>query len=141
VEKGPEKMGIPADRWEWTPGQTLYENRNFYPTMPGYGLFLDPPYSINGQTVRGGPGWVVISANDLARFGLLVATGGKWKGERLIGGTNLLRGHHGGGGSDVNGVGGSIMVSWGMVTTEGINFSDIPLHLFARHQARANVTR
>jgi CubicO group peptidase (beta-lactamase class C family) len=140
-EKLFSKMGIPADRWDWTPGQTVHDNSDYYPKMPGYGLYLDPPYTISGQTVRGGPGWVVMSAKDLARFGLLIATGGIWKGERLITGTNLLRAHSGGGGSNVNGVGGSIMVSWGKVTAEGINFSDIPLHLFARHQPSPGGTR
>jgi len=35
-----------------------------------------------------------ISAEDLARFGLLIATGGVWKGRRLIG-PEWLRGHAG----------------------------------------------
>ena len=33
----------------------------------------------------GGPGWVVMSSEDLARFGLLVATNGIWNGHRLLG--------------------------------------------------------
>ena len=124
------KMGIPADRWNWTPGQKVREDAGWYPSMPGYGLFLDPPYEIDGNVVRGGPGWVVMSAKDLARVGLLVATRGEWKGERLISGTSFLRGHGGGNASHMTGVGGDLMVSWGKVTTSGINSDDLPVDLF-----------
>ena len=124
------KMEIPADRWDWTPGQKVREDAGWYPSMPGYGLFLDPPYEMDGNVVRGGPGWVVMSAKDLARVGLLVATRGVWKGERLIGGTSFLRGHGGGNASHMTGVGGDLMVSWGKVTTSGINFDDLPVDLF-----------
>ena len=95
-------MGIPADRWHWTPGKDVFDEKNWYPHMPGYGDFIDPPYEINGHTVCGGPGWIVISALDLARFGHLIATGGIWKGERLIG-SEWLRGHHGADNNQVSG--------------------------------------
>ena len=78
-------IGIPPHRWEWTPGRTLFERKDWYADAPGYGDFVDPPYEIGGHVVRGGPGWVVISALDLVRFGHLVATGGVWEGERLMG--------------------------------------------------------
>ena len=96
------KIGIPGDHWDWTPGQAIYEKKDWYPGMPGYGDFIDPPYEVDGHIVRGGPGWIVISALDLARFGHLIATGGIWKGERLVG-SEWLRGHHG---ADSNQVGG-----------------------------------
>lgn len=79
-----EKIGIPADRWEWLSGQAVREDVHFYPDFPNYGGFVDPPYAVDGSPVLGGGGWVVISASDLARLGLLFATGGIWKGERLI---------------------------------------------------------
>jgi len=87
-------LNIPADRWDWTPGQIVYETKDFYPAIPHYGHYLGPPYKINGHIVRGGPGWIVMSSEDLARFGLLIATGGIWQGQRLIG-TQWLRGHAG----------------------------------------------
>ena len=78
-------MGIPADRWDWIPGKVLSERKDFYPAIPGYGEYCDPPYKVNGHVVRGAPGWVVMSSSDLARFGLLIATKGIWKGKRLLG--------------------------------------------------------
>ncbi len=87
-------IGIPADRWDWLPCQVVNETKNFYPDIPHYGEYVDPPYKIGGHVVRGGPGWVVMSAEDLARFGLLIATGGVWNGKRLIG-EQWLRGHSG----------------------------------------------
>ncbi len=121
-------MGIPADRWEWTPGRTLFETKDWYPDAPGYGDFVDPPYEIGGHVVRGGPGWVFISALDLARFGHLVATGGMWDGERLTG-PEWLRGHHGG---DSNQVGGEPVQFTAMarVSTLGIEHP-LPEGLFA----------
>ena len=74
-------LGIPADRWGWTPGKVLYEARDWYPDFPGYGEYVDGPWEIGGVVVRGGPGWVVMSPLDLARFGLIVATGGVWEGK------------------------------------------------------------
>lgn len=124
-EKIMSHIGIPADRWDWTPGQIVHDTKEWYPQMPGYGLFLDPPYKIDGQVVRGGPGWVVISATDLARWGLLVATGGEWRGKRLI---SRIQGHGGGNGSHVGGVGDQAMGSWGIVTST-FN-SQVPWHLF-----------
>ncbi len=91
-------IGIPADQWDWLPGRTIHENRDFYPRMRGYGDFIDPPYEINGHSIRGGGGWVVMSAANLARFGLLVATRGVWQGKQLIS-PEWLRSHAGGNGS------------------------------------------
>ncbi len=88
--------------------------------MPGYGDFIDPPYEINSQIIRGGGGWVVISAADLARFGLLVATGGFWNGERVIG-NDWLRGHGGGNGSLMAGDP-DTLTSIGVVTAEGFEW-------------------
>ena len=78
------RVGIPSDRWDWLTGETVRHDVDFYPDMPGYGDFLDPPYTFEGSPVRGGGGWAVMSASDFARLGLLVATRGIWKGERLI---------------------------------------------------------
>ena len=121
-------IGIPPDHWDWTPGQVVHDNKNWYPKMPGYGLFLDRPYKINDQIVRGGPGWVVMSPKDLARWGLLVATGGEWKGKRLI---SRIQGHGGGNGSHVGGTGGKTIGSWGKVTST-FNHGQIPWKLFAK---------
>ena len=88
------RMDIPADRWDWMPGKVVHDTKDFYPAYPGYGDYVDPPYEINGHVVRGAPGWVVMSSQDLARFGLLIATGGVWKGKRLIG-PEWVRGHAG----------------------------------------------
>jgi len=77
-------IGIPQDRWEWLPGGVVHFTKDFYPAIPNYGEYVDPPYYISGNVVRGGPGWIVMSPKDLARFGLLVATGGIWQGKRLI---------------------------------------------------------
>ena len=46
-------LGIPADRWDWLPGQAVHDTRDFYPAFPGYGEYVDPPYEINGHVVRG----------------------------------------------------------------------------------------
>ncbi|MHC4402247.1 MAG: hypothetical protein ACYTG0_21485 [Planctomycetota bacterium] len=125
-EKIMSHIGIPADRWDWTPGQVVRENKRWYPKMPGYGEFLDPTYKIDGQIVRGGPGWVVMSAKDLARWGLLVASGGQWKGKRLI---SRIQGHAGGNGSHAGGTGGDVFGSWGRVTST-FNQGAIPWKLF-----------
>jgi CubicO group peptidase (beta-lactamase class C family) len=118
-------MGISESSWEMMPGKVVHDTKDWYSSMPGYGLFLDPPYYINGEVVRGGQ-WVVMSSRDLARFGLLVATGGIWKGRRLI---SEVQGHPGGNGSDVDGIGGDLMVSWGKVTSNFRN-RDYPWDLF-----------
>jgi CubicO group peptidase (beta-lactamase class C family) len=113
------KIGIPPDRWDWLTGRAVSENKYFYPTIPDSYTYLDPPYEINGHAVRSGPGWVVMSASDIARFGHLVATRGVWKGERLID-PQWLRGHGGGNGSGVSGEG-HHYTAMGVVTTQGIN--------------------
>ena len=113
------QMGIKPDDWQWTLGKELHDNREWYPAIPGYCLFCDPPHEINGKPVNGGPGWLVMSASDLARVGLLVATRGVWKGKRLISDTPLLAGHGGGTTSDMRGWSHS-MFAWGRVTTAGI---------------------
>ena len=69
--------------------------------------------------VRSGPGWAVISASDLARFGHLVATQGIWKGERLLG-AEWLRGHGGGNRSGVSGES-KHFTAIGVVTTQGLD--------------------
>ena len=112
------EIGIPADRWDWTPGKYVHDTKDFYPSMPGYGDFVDPPYEINGHAVRGGGGWAVVCASDLARFGLLVATGGIWKGERLID-AEWVRSHGGGNGSNMIG-NPYTHIAVGIVTTEGL---------------------
>lgn len=78
------KIGIPADDWSWISGKELADDSLFYPDLPGYGKFNDPPYKINGKTVYGGGGWVVMSARQFARIGILLSTGGVWNGERLV---------------------------------------------------------
>src|SRR5207302_560404 len=59
-------------------------DQELYPGIPGYGSYLDPPWEIDGHVVRGGPGWVVISADSLARFGYLMLRNGRWNGSQLI---------------------------------------------------------
>jgi CubicO group peptidase (beta-lactamase class C family) len=88
------QLGIPADRWQWLPGREVHDTRDFYPEFPGYGEYVDAPYVVRGHVVRGGPGWMRISAEDLARFGHLIACGGVWRGKRLLG-AEWLRGHAG----------------------------------------------
>ncbi|MCI0625945.1 MAG: serine hydrolase [Acidobacteria bacterium] len=139
-EKLFSKMGIPPDRWDWIPGRTVREDARWYPHMPGYGLYIDPPYEIDGAVVRGGPGWVVMSAKDLARFGLLIATRGIWGQQRLISDTQLLRAHAGGNGSFVAGIGQQVMLSFGEVTSAGIDFLDIPVHLFMGRRPQPSST-
>ena len=112
------KIGIRPEGWDWTPGRVVFENKQFYPSMPGYGDFVDPPYEIGGHVVRGGGGWAVMCASDLARYGLLVATGGVWKGERLIG-EEWVCSHGGGNGSRLQGDP-ETFLSMGIVTTQGL---------------------
>jgi CubicO group peptidase (beta-lactamase class C family) len=95
-------MGIPADRWDWLTGRHVKDRPNFYPDIPDSYTYLDPPYEIGDAPVRSGPGWVVISASDLARFGHLMATQGNWNGRQLID-PAWLRGHSGGNRSGVSG--------------------------------------
>lgn len=82
-EKIMSQIGIPANRWDWIPGKKVHDEE-LYPTVPGYGGYLDPPYEFDGHVVRGGPGWIVIGANDLARFGYLMLRNGNWDGKQLI---------------------------------------------------------
>jgi CubicO group peptidase (beta-lactamase class C family) len=95
-------IGIPPERWDWWTGEAVKEAKDFYPAIPDAYTYLDPPYAIGGKPVRSGPGWVIMSASDLARFGHLVATRGVWEGERLID-PAWLRGHGGGNRSGVQG--------------------------------------
>ena len=78
------RIGIHPRRWDWYTGRTVSESKYFYPDIPDSYTYLDPPYEINGHVVRSGPGWVVMSPSDIARFGHLLATRGKWKGEQLV---------------------------------------------------------
>lgn len=112
------KIGIRPERWDWVPGRVVFENKDFYPSMPGYGDFIDPPYEIDGHVVRGGGGWAIMSASDLARYGLLVATGGRWEGERLLD-AQWVHSHGGGNGSRLEGDP-ETFLSMGMVTTQGL---------------------
>lgn len=112
------KIGIRPERWDWVTGREVFENKSFYPSMPGYGDFIDPPYEIDGHVVRGGGGWAVMSASDLARYGLFVACGGVWEGERLLD-AQWVHSHGGGNGSRLEGDPATFL-SMGMVTTQGL---------------------
>jgi CubicO group peptidase (beta-lactamase class C family) len=131
------KIGIKAENWWIESGKVLYENQDWYPDMPGYGLFCDPPYYIAGHEVQGGGGWVYMSPKDLARIALLVANRGVWKGERLISDTDFLYSHDGGNGSSMWGHSYS-KIACGQVTTSGIrnakNLSETVLYV-----SRANL--
>lgn len=111
-------IGILPERWDWLAGRVVHETRDFYPEMPGYADFVDPPYEIGGHVVRGGGGWAVICASDLARYGLLVASGGVWKGESLLA-AQWVQGHGGGNSSRVVGDP-ETWLTLGMVTTAGL---------------------
>jgi CubicO group peptidase (beta-lactamase class C family) len=113
------KIGIPAHRWDWYTGGYVKDQRYFYPNIPDSYTYLDPPYEIGGCPVRSGPGWVVISASDLARFGHLVATRGVWKGDQIIH-PAWLRSHGGGNESGVSGES-TYLTAIAVVTTKGIH--------------------
>lgn len=113
-----DRIGISADRWDWLPGEAVKEQKWFYPTIPDAYTWLDPPYEIGGHVVRSGPGWVVISASDLARFGHLIATRGVWNGEQIID-PDWLRGHGGGNRSGVSGES-KHFTALGVVTAVGL---------------------
>jgi len=117
-------MGIPADRWDWLPGKVVHDTKDFYPDIPGYGEYVGPPYEIKGHVVRGGPGWVVMSSLDLARFGQLIATKGIWKGKRLVGAKFLPNLQYGVGihafAGDPNN-----MVSYAKMNTKGFPFGGV----------------
>lgn len=127
------KIGIPADRWYWLSGKHVFDDlpapgstsSRFYPDMPGYGTFVDPPYefpTVDQRTVPcfGGGGWAGMTPKDLARVGLLIATGGIWESEQLIENTWLLDGHEGGNDSSLRAWSHPIYGSWGQVTTQGL---------------------
>ena len=113
------EIGVPADRWQWPAGGWIKDQKYLYPTIPDAYTYLDPPYEIGGHAVRSAPGWVVMSASDLARFGHLVATGGIWKGKRVLG-AEWLRGHSGGNKSGASGEG-RHYTAMGVVTTLGLD--------------------
>ena len=118
-------MGIEPDDWDWLPGQVVHDSKDLYPRMPDYGLFVDPPHKINGHIVRTGGTGVVMSSKDLARYGLLVATGGRWKGKRLI---SSVTDAGGGNGSAARGYAG-VMGSRGDMTTT-MKYMKVPWDLF-----------
>ncbi len=118
------KIGISADRWDWLTGYYVRFNP-LYRDAPEYGTFSDEPYKIKGHWVRGGGGDVVMTPEDLARVGLLLSTGGWWRGEKLV---NLepyqvTPGHIGGGGSALYGYRSSgnvdLYCSYAQVTAAG----------------------
>ena len=115
-----DPIGIPAERWDWLIGSYVKDEKYFYPTIPDSYTYLDPPYEINGNPVRSGPGWVVMSASDLARVGHLNATRGVWAGEQVID-PAWLRGHSGGNKSGVSGDR-KYITAMGVVTTEGFDY-------------------
>jgi CubicO group peptidase (beta-lactamase class C family) len=119
------QMGIEPDDWDWLSGQVVHDSKDLYPRMPDYGLFCDPPYKINGHVVRTGGTGVVMSAKDLARYGLLVATSGEWKGKRLI---TVVVDAGGGNGSAARGYRG-VIGSRGDVTTT-MKGTKVPWDLF-----------
>ena len=134
-EKLFSKIGITPDRWDWYTGKEVQAQKYFYPKLPDSFTYLDPPFDVNGHVVRSAPGWAVISASDLARFGHLVATQGIWKGERLIG-AEWLRGHGGGNHSGMSGES-KHFTAMGVVTTKGLHHpytvateSFLPQHMF-----------
>lgn len=113
------RIGIPSDRWLWYSGGAIRKHKYLYPAVPDAYTYLDKPFEIDGNVVRSGPGWVVISASDLSRYGHLVATQGVWKGDRLID-PKWLRGHGGGNYSGMSGES-SHYTALGVVTTEGLD--------------------
>ena len=114
-----DALGIPAERWDWFTGAFMRDRKFFYPEIPDSYTYLDPPYEFAGVPVRSGPGWVVMSASDLARFGLLNATRGVWKGEQILD-PQWLRGHGGGNKSGVSGES-RHFTALGVVTTNGVD--------------------
>ena len=113
------KLGIPADRWDWLIGDDVRKQKYFYPALPDSYTHLDPPFHVNGHPVRSGPGWVVISPSDLARYGHLLATRGVWNGEQVID-PAWIRGHGGGNFSGVQGES-EHYTALAVVTTSGLS--------------------
>ena len=70
-----------------------------------------------------------MSPKDLARVGLLLASDGRWNGRQLISKTDLVDGHEGCGGSDLQARGGDNMFAWGRIATAGVEFPDDSLIL------------
>ena len=129
------KIGITPDSWDWYFGEDVQSQQYFYPQIPDSYTYLDPPYRINGHVVRSGPGWAVMCAAHIARFGHLLATQGQWQGEQLID-PQWLRGHGGGNRSGVSGES-THFTALSQVTTDGIDHvhasakaSFIPEHIF-----------
>ena len=112
------RIGIPPERWDWLTGSYVRGEKYFYPTIPDAYTYLDPPFEIGGEPVRSGPGWVVMSASDLARFGHLIATQGNWEGEQLLD-PAWLRCHGGGNGSGMSGES-EHFTAMGVVATRGL---------------------
>ena len=113
------KIGIAPEIWDWLTGEHVKGQKHFYPAIPDSYTYLDPPYEIDGHTVRSGPGRVVISASDLACFGHLLATRGIWKGTRIID-PAWLRGHSGGNKSGASGEP-TYFTAMAVVTTQGLD--------------------
>ena len=67
-------------------------------------------------------GWVVISANTLAKFAHLIASGGRWNGKQLLSPEYVI-GHGGGNGSGVAGES-RFYTGFAIVSTDGIDFRD-----------------
>jgi len=112
------RIGIPTQRWDWPTGEWIKDRKYLYPNLPDSYTYLDPPYDVDGVPVRTCPGWAVISASDLARFGLLVASRGIWEGEQLVG-AEWTRGHGGGNKSGASGDP-EHFTAMGVVTTRGL---------------------
>jgi CubicO group peptidase (beta-lactamase class C family) len=113
-----DTIGIPYERWDWLAGSDVKDQKYFYPGLADTYTYLDPPYEFGGVPVRSGPGWVVMSASDLARFGHLNATRGIWKGERVTD-PDWLRGHSGGNKCGASGES-EHFTALGVVTTVGL---------------------
>jgi len=129
------KIGIKAENWQFLSGEFIHSNQPppfadpaqkvFYPNWSNskqwYGCFVDPPYDINGHKVLGGGGWVIMTPKDFCRIGLLLASDGYWKGQKLISKTNRVNGNSGCGDSDLRSDK-NTMFSWGKVSTKGVRF-------------------
>ena len=128
------RIGIPAESWDWFTGQHVRETVDLYPEWPGYGEFVDPPYEIRGKRVQGGGGWVVMSASDMARVGVLLASSGLWRGEVLLGAgefvtngqSSEIRGWNGGNSSTLSAWAGEDQLVIAAVTTAGLDWRDPP---------------
>ncbi|GGY06528.1 hypothetical protein GCM10007160_37610 [Litchfieldella qijiaojingensis] len=118
------KIGIEPSSWRWLGGDEVRSNMFFYPEMPGYGDFIDPPYTINGYRIQGGGGWVEMSPVDLARVGLLIARRGLWEKCRLLSDSELLNGHKGGNDSELY-VDKARDLVFAKVTTDGLDINNL----------------